>query len=132
LLRHRDNLIRMASRPVLHMQKALNQINLQVHHVISDITGLTGLAILDAILTGERDPKALAQLRDPGIRASEEVIIKALVGDYREEHLFTLGQSLAAFRHYQRLIADCDGQVEQQLVRFEDRADVKAQPLAPP
>lgn len=132
LLRHRDNLIQMASTHVLHIQKALNQMNLQIHHVISDITGLTGLAILDAILAGERDPKALAQLRDPRIRASEEVIIKALVGDYRQEHLFTLGQSLAAYRYYQRLIADCDGQIEQQLVRFEDQADVKGQPLAPP
>jgi hypothetical protein len=122
----------MASTHVLHMRKALNQMNLQIHHVISEITGLTGLAILDAIPVGERDPKALAQLRDPRIRPSEEVIIKALVGDYRQEHLFTRGQSLVAYHYYQRLIADCNGQIEQQLVRFEDRADVKAQPLAPP
>jgi transposase len=132
LLRHRDNLIQLASTHVLHMQKALNQMNLQIHHVISDITGLTGLAILDAILAGERDPKVLAQLRDPRIKACEGTIIKALVGDYRQEHLFTLGQSLAAYRYYQRLVADCDGQIERQLARFGDQVDVKAKPLAPP
>lgn len=132
LLRHRDNLIQLASTHVLHMQKALSQMNLQIHHVISDITGLTGLAILDAILAGERDPKALAQLRDPRIKAAEGTIIKALVGDYRPEHLFTLGQSLAAYRYYQRLVADCDRQIERQLGRFQDQVDVKAKPLAPP
>jgi transposase len=132
LLRHRDNLIQLASTHVLHMQKALNQMNLQIHHVISDITGLTGLAILDAILAGERDPKALAQLRDPRIKAAEGTIIKALVGDYRPEHLFTLRQSLAAYRYYQRLVADCDGEIERQLGRFQDQVDVIARPLAPP
>ncbi len=132
LLRHRDRLIQMASVHVQHMQKAMDQMNLQLHHVISDITGLTGLAILDAIVAGERDPKVLAQLRNGRIQASEEVIIKSLVGDYRPEHLFTLRQSLEACRYYQRLIADCDREIEQQLGRFKDQVDVKAQPLAPP
>jgi len=132
LLRHRDHLIQLASTHVLHMQKALSQMNLQIHHVISDITGLTGLAILDAILAGERDPKALAQLRNPRIKAAEGTIIKALVGDYRPEHLFTLGQSLAAYRYYQRLLTDCDGEIERQLGRFPDRVDAKAKPLTPP
>ena len=70
-------------------------MNLQLHHVISDITGTTGLAILDAILAGERDAKKLADLRDPRIRATHETIAKSLVGDFRPEHLFTLRQSLA-------------------------------------
>jgi hypothetical protein len=65
------------------MHKALDRMNLQIHHVIGDITGLTGLAIVDAILAGERDGKALAQLRDGRIKAPEETIIKSLVGDYR-------------------------------------------------
>jgi hypothetical protein len=95
----------MAATHVNHMQKALDQMNLQLHHVISDIVGQTGLAIVDAILTGEQDPLRLAKLRHERIKASEEVIAKSLVGDYRHEHLFTLRQSLAAYRSYQKLIA---------------------------
>jgi transposase len=98
-LRHRNNLIEIASMHVLHMQKALNQMNLQIHHVLSDITGQTGLAIVDAILAGERNPEVLAQLRHSRVKASSATIIKSLVGDYRAEHLFTLRQSLAAYRY---------------------------------
>jgi transposase len=132
LARHRDNLIRLASTHVLHMQKALDQMNVQLHHVLSDITGLSGLAILDAILAGERDPRTLARLRDGRVKASEETIVQALTGDYRAEHLFTLKQSLATYRHYQKLMTACDLEIEQQLKRFDGRVDVKAQPLAPP
>lgn len=89
LLRHRDSLVELASQHVQHMQKALDQMNLQLHHVISDITGTTGLAIIDAILAGERDGNHLATLRDPRVRATKETIAKSLVGDYRPEHLFT-------------------------------------------
>jgi transposase len=131
-LRHRNNLIELASTHVLHMQKALNQMNLQIHHVLSDITGLTGMAILDAILNGERDPKVLAQLRNPRVKASPETIVKSLVGDYRIEHLFTLRQSLAAYRYYRHLITDCDREIEKQLRTFHARINVAAQPLAPP
>jgi transposase len=98
LLRHRDSLVEMATCHVQHMQKALDQMNLQIHHVISDITGTTGLAIIDAIVSGERDPEKLAQLRDPRIRAISETIAKSLVGDYRREHLFTLPQAVALYR----------------------------------
>ena len=73
-------------------------MNLQLHHVISDITGVTGTEIIDAILLGERDPHKLAELRDGRIKATAETIAKALVGDYRREHLFTLRQSRAAYR----------------------------------
>jgi transposase len=128
-LRHRDNFIQIASTHVLHMQKALNPMNLQIHHVLSDITGLTGLAILDAILAGERDPKVLAKLRDPRVQASPQTIMKSLVGDYRVEHLFTLRQSLAAYRYYQQLIADCDREIEKQLLQFKDKVDVATKPL---
>src|SRR5256884_5392265 len=98
ILRHRDGLVQMASSHVQHIQKALDQMNLQLHHVISDITGMTGLAIIDAILDGERNPETLAALRDPRIVASRKTIARALVGDYRTEHLFTLQQSLRAYR----------------------------------
>src|SRR2546428_4502309 len=104
LWRHRDSLIQMASVHLQHMQKALDQMNLQIHHVISDIAGTTGLAILDAILAGERDPKRLAYLPDWRIRATDETIMKSLVGDYRDEHRFTLRQALVAYPHYTRLI----------------------------
>ncbi len=132
LVRHRDNLIQDAASHVLRMQKALNQMNLQIHHVISDITGLTGLRIVDAVLAGERDPAKLATLRDGRIKASEETIIKSLVGDYRREHLFTLRQSLAAWRNYQQLMAECDREIEQHLGTFENMIDTQAKALAPP
>jgi transposase len=126
LLRHRDNLVRMSSQHIQHIQKALSQMNLQLHHVISDITGATGMAILDAILSGKRDPDALAKLRDRRIKASAETIAKSLVGDYRTEHLFTLGQSVASYRHYQQLIADCDREIQQQMETFESKAEPQA------
>src|ERR1700730_2314910 len=117
---------------MLHMQKALDQMNLQIHHVLSDITGVTGLAILDAVVDGGRYPKVVAKLRDVRVKASAEAIIKSLVGDYRIEHLFTLRQSLAAYRYYQKLIADCDREIEKQLLPFEPKADIQAKPLPPP
>jgi transposase len=111
LLRHRESLVQMAATHVHHMQKALDQMNLPLHHVISDITGQTGLAIVDAILSGERNPQVLAGLRNERIKAPAEVIAKSLVGDYRPEHLFTLRQSLAAYRSYQELIAECEREI---------------------
>lgn len=119
LLRHRESLVQMAATHVNHMQKALDQMNLQLHHVISDIVGQTGLAIIDAILAGERDPLVLAKLRNERIKATEEVIAKSLVGDYRHEHVFTLRQSLGAYRHYQQLIEDCDREIRQQWEAFK-------------
>jgi hypothetical protein len=123
ILRHRDSLVQMASSHVQHMQKALDQMNLQLHHVISDITGVTGMTILEAILAGERNPHTLAALRDGRVKATADTIAKSLVGDYRREHLFTLRQSLAAFRHYQKLIGACDSEIAQLLETFESKVD---------
>jgi transposase len=131
LLRHRDSLVRLAGSHTQHIQKALNQMNLQLHHVLSDITGVTGLAILDAILAGERDPHVLAQQSDRRIKASRETLAKALVGDYRPEHLFTLRQSLASYRHYQRLIGECDAEVQALLGHFASAGEAPP-PLPPP
>ncbi len=128
LWRHRDNLIQMATLHLQHMQKALDQMNLQIHHVISDLAGTTGLAIMDAILAGERDPHKLAQLRNRHIQASEETIIKSLVGDYREEHLFTLRQSLKSYRHYQELIQEVDLQVKQMLQKLPSKIAIEQKP----
>src|SRR5438093_13471113 len=105
MMRHHENLVQMACVHVQHMQKSLDQMNLQIHHVISDITGVTGLAIVDAIVAGNSNPKELAKLRDHRIKASIETVTKSLVGDYRPEHIFTLKQSLTAYRHYQKLVA---------------------------
>ena len=88
----------MAAQLVQHMQKAMTQMNLQIQHVISDISGTTGLAIIDAILKGERDPVVLAKLRDRRIRAPQEVIQKSPVGNRLAEHLFVLGQSRRLYR----------------------------------
>lgn len=132
VLRHREGLVQMASAHVQHMQKALDQMNLQLHHVISDITGLTGMAIIEAILNGQCDPEVLSKLRDPRIKATEETIAAALVGDYRREHLFTLRQSLMAYRHYQELIAACDFEFEQHLISFDSKVDVAQAPLCKP
>jgi transposase len=131
LLRHREGLVQMACGHVQHMQKALDQMNLQIHHVISDITGLTGLAIIDAILEGERNPHVLAKLRDWRIRASEETIAKSLVGDYRSEHLFTLRQSLKAYRQYQQLLAECDREIQGKLETLPSKTGTEQQPLPP-
>jgi SAM-dependent methyltransferase len=124
LLRYRDSLVKMAAAHVQHMQKASTQMNLQLHHVISDITGQTGLAILDAILAGERDPEVLAQLRYPSIKASKETVVRSLQGDWRPEHLFTLRQALGAYRYYQHLLVECDGEMERQLQELDSRLEL--------
>jgi len=131
LLRHRDRLVQMAAAHVQHMQKALTQMNLQIHHVLSDITGRSGLAILDAIVAGEHNPAVLAQLRQPQVQASAEVVMKSLVGDYRREHLFTLRQSLEAYRYYQDLIPRCDQEIEEQLQNFDRQLPPDAPDLPP-
>jgi Ni,Fe-hydrogenase maturation factor len=114
-----------------HMQKALTQMNLQIQHVISDITGVTGLAIVDAILAGQRDAAELAKLRDPHIKADAETIRKSLVGNWRLEHLFTLRQSRDLYRIYQQQIVGCDLEIEKMLSQFQPRTDPAEKPLPP-
>jgi transposase len=140
LLRHRETLVKMACVHVQHMHKALDQMNIQIHHVISDITGVTGLAIVDAIVAGNSNPKELAKLRDRRIKASVETVTKSLVGDYRAELIFTLKQSLTTYRYYQGLIADCDQEIQGRIETFETPqngspavpASTEATPPAPP
>jgi len=122
LWRHRDSLIQMAAEHVMHMQKALDQMNLQVHRVLSDITGLSGLRILDAILAGERDPIKLAQLCHSRVKSSQDTVAKSLEGDYRIEHVFALRQSLAGYRYYQGLIAEVDQEIQRQLADLKTTA----------
>ena len=128
-LRQRAMLVEYASQHIQHMQKALTQMNVKLHHVISDITGKTGMDIIAAIVDGERNPRKLAQLRDPRIKADEATIARSLRGHWREEHIFELTQALELYRFYQDKIAECDREIEAQLERFEDRSD--GEPPAP-
>lgn len=109
LIRHRDNLISMASKYTQHMQKALHQMNILLSNVVSDITGETGMRIIKGIAQGEERPEVLAENRDPRIKASKEEIIEALRGDYRKEHIFVLSNPLSYIilftNKYQNVIA---------------------------
>jgi transposase len=129
-LRQRAMLIRGASTHIQHMQKALQQINLLLHHVVADITGVTGMTIIRAILEGERDPAVLAQHRDPRCKNSAEVIAKSLVGNYRDEHLFALQQAVTLYDTYQSQLAALDQRIEDYLARLERVTDEC--PPAPP
>ncbi len=122
-LRQRAMLVQYASHHTQHMQKALTQMNVKLQHVISDITGKTGMDIMGAIVRGERNPEKLAQLRRAGIKADEATIAKSLQGHWREEHIFELSQAMELFHVYQNKIAECDREIEAQLRRFKDRSD---------
>ena len=112
----------MACVHVQHMHKSLDQMNLQIHHVISDITGVTGLAIVDAIVAGKTEPqRTQPSCATTGSKPPPETVTKSLVGDYRPEHIFTLKQSLTAYRYYQQLIADCDHEVQQRVQAFDTK-----------
>ena len=106
VLRHRDTLIKTAARSVQHMQKAYSQMNVHLHHAIPDLPGVTGLAITDAILEGERDPARLAALADRRIKASRATLIKALQGDWHTEHLLALRHARATYAHCQQLVVE--------------------------
>jgi transposase len=121
-LRQRSMLVSYASHHIQHMQKALEQMNLKLAHVVSDITGLTGMGIIKAILSGERDPVKLAKLRDPRCKSSEATVARALEGHYREEHLFTLQQAVELVEFYQQQMTACDRQIEACLQQFEEKS----------
>jgi transposase len=116
------NLVRYADSHIQHMQKALAQMNLQLANVVSDISGVTGMRIIRAILAGERNPLALARLRDPRCKSNESSIARSLHGNFRSEHLFSLKQAVDLYEFYQSQIAECDRQILDQLAGF-DAAD---------
>jgi transposase len=128
-LRQRHMLIRYAGQHIQHMQKALEQMNVKLPEVVSDITGVTGLAIIKAILAGEREPRKLAKLRDERCKRTEAEIARALHGNWREEHLFALEQALELYQGYQRLLRECDAKLEAHLATFADKSG--GQKLAP-
>ncbi|HEY5316954.1 MAG TPA: IS110 family transposase [Solirubrobacteraceae bacterium] len=124
--RQRQMLVRYASHHVQHMQKALEQMNLKLTEVVSSITGVTGTAIVAAILQGERDPAKLAALRHERCARSEAEIARALEGTWRPEHLFALEQAFALYQYLHRQIDDCDRRIEAELDRLPDRRDAEA------
>jgi transposase len=111
-LRQRERLLDTAASQIQHMQKAMTEMNLQLHHVVADITGATGMRIIRAIISGERNPSVLASMRDKRCHSSVETIEKALTGHYRAEHLFVLEQAVALYDVYQQKVAACDVQIE--------------------
>lgn len=131
LLRYRDELVTARSMQIQHMQKALLQMNLPLAHVISDLSGESGLAILGAILKGERNPVNLAALAHHRIKSSQETIAKALIGDYRSEHLFVLQSAFELHAVYEAKITACDEELARELARLPDRVDIKVKPLPP-
>lgn len=117
--RQRKTLVESCSREIQHMQKALTQMNLHLSVVLSDVTGVTGMKIIRAMVQGERDPQALARFRHGGVKKSKEEIAKALTGHYSDEHLFCLRQALELYDTFQKSIADCDVELQKHMARFE-------------
>ena len=131
-LRQRERLVEYAAAHIQHMQKALMEMNLQLHHVVSDITGATGMQIIRAIVAGERDPDVLAGFRDVRCHSSIETIRASLVGNDRDEHIFALTQSLELYDFYHAKVAECDRKLEAAIAALTVRAadDVPALPKA--
>jgi transposase len=130
-LRQRERLLDYAASHIQHMQKALAQMNVQLHHAVTDITGGTGMRIIRAIVAGERDPATLAAHRDHRCHASTEVLGEALTGNWREEHLFALGQALDLYDSYQEKVGECDARIEAVLEHLQNSAAKPAGPLPP-
>jgi transposase len=130
-LRYRDELVCARSVQCLHMQKALQQMNVQLHQVLSDVTGVSGLRIIQAILAGERNVRTLAGLADRRVRATQATIEKALRGDYRAEQLFVLQSAFDLHQTYERKIHLCDEQILAQMATLPSRVDLKDKPVPP-
>jgi transposase len=128
-LRHRERVVDYAASHIQHMQKALMQMNVQLHHVVSDITGATGMRILRAIVAGTQTPATLAEFRDVRCAASEETIREALTGNYRPEHVFALRQALELYDFHQAKIAECDTEIEAVLRTLNEERVTPEQPL---
>jgi transposase len=127
-MRQREKLVAGASTCIQHIQKALTEMNIQLANVISDISGMTGMAILRAIVSGEKNPQALARLKNERIQASREEIAQSLEGNWRQELLFVLEQSLALYDLYQQKIADCTLRIESHLKSMGSKTSADPQP----
>jgi transposase len=131
LVRHREMLVQHRSAHIQHMQKAMTLMNLRLTNVLSDITGVTGMKIIRAIVAGERNPKVLAGFREPGCKKSEAEIAKSLEGHYKREHLFALKQSLELYDFYDRQLWECDQELEAMYKQFEPPEDPGTPPPSP-
>lgn len=129
-MRQREMLVQAAAMHIQHMQKALQQMNLLLHNVVTDITGVTGMKILKAIIAGERNPQVLASHRDRRCKNSAAIIAKSLVGNYREEHLFALKQAVELYEIYQAKITDCEAAIVSHLAQQPNRTDDEPPPTA--
>jgi transposase len=128
-LRQRADLIEHRAAHIQHMQKALQQMNLQLTQVLKDITGVTGMQIIRAIVAGERNPVTLAQFRDKRCKHSSDEIAKALTGNYRAEHLFALKQALSLYDAYTAQLQECDQELERQFSVLKPTHDDELPPL---
>lgn len=130
-LRQRDGLVRYTTAHIQHMQKSLTQMNIQLHNVISDITGKSGMAIIRAIIRGERNPDELVKLCDHGLKNPISVIRKSLEGNYLDEHIFTLTQAVELYDFYQKQILECENKITGLLAKFPDN-EIKDKNNNPP
>ncbi len=130
-LRYRDELVSARALQCQHMQKALQQMNLQLTQVLSDVTGVSGLNIIQGILEGERNPAKLAKLVNRRVRASPASIQKALKGDYRKEHLFVLEQAFALYHTYEEKITACDEEILRESSQLPDKVDAALKAMPP-
>jgi transposase len=119
--RQRSSLVESASRQILLMQKALEQMNVQLHKAVSDITGKTGISIIRAIVQGERNPQTLARMRHARLKSSHEELVQALTGHYREEHVFALAQALEGYDFTHQQIENCDRVLEACMERLASK-----------
>ncbi len=131
-LRLRERHLDYAAAHIQHMQKALTLMNLQLHHVVSDVTGVTGMKIIRAIVGGQRDPDVLAAMRDLRCKASIATVRAAMVGNYQPEHLFELTQALALYDFYQARLGECDAEIERTLAELNAGKQCPATPMPKP
>jgi transposase len=129
--RHRGNLVALAGSAIQRMQKTLTEMNIQIHNVLSDLSGVSGMAILKAILNGDRDPRQLAALAHAAVKASPQDIAKSLHGNWRKELLLVLRQELELYQTYQGKIAECDRELQRHLQSLTSKVDLQTQPLGP-
>jgi len=128
-LRHRERLIEYSAAHIQHMQKALMQMNVQLHHVVSDITGATGMKIIRDIINGERCAATLAGHRDIRCKQSQQTITAALTGNYRDEHVFALKQAVELWDFYQERIRECDVQIEKVMAKLNQNRTSSGVPM---
>ena len=130
--RQREQLVDSGAQQIHRMHKALEQMNLQLHKVLSDISGVTGMRIIRAILAGERDAVVLARMKHPQVKSSEEDLAKALTGEYRQEHLFALRQAVELYDVYQGKVAECDEQIERYMAVLKPKGNLQELARKPP